>query len=34
MKALLSTPPTPAKAIEGKRPRKADAKRQGRQKRG
>jgi len=27
IKALLSTPPTPAKAIAGKRPRKADAKR-------
>ena len=32
MKTLLKT--TPASAIEGKRPRKADAKRPGRQKRG
>ena len=34
IKALLSTPPTPAKAIEGKRPRKADARRPGPEKRG
>ena len=33
-KALLATPPTPASAIEGKRPRKSDAKRPGPQKRG
>jgi hypothetical protein len=26
IRALLNTPPTPATAIEGKRPRKADAK--------
>ena len=34
IKALLSTPPMPEKSIADKRPRKADAKRPGPQKRG
>ena len=34
IKALLSTPPMPANAITGKRPRKVNAKRPERQKRG
>jgi hypothetical protein len=34
IKALLNTPPMPANAITDKRPRKADAKRPGPQKRG
>jgi len=34
IRALLNTPPMPADAIEGKRPRKADAKRPGPKKRG
>ena len=33
IRALLNTPPTPASAIEGKRPRKADARRPGPKKR-
>jgi hypothetical protein len=34
IKALLNTPPMPASTITDKRPRKADAKRPGPQKRG
>lgn len=33
MRALLKTPPTPAIAIEGKRPRKADGQKPGPKKR-
>jgi hypothetical protein len=33
IRALLSTPPTPATGIEAKRPRKADAKKPGPKKR-